>query len=63
MSKNYHEAQADPIMKMGEPVFAYHVQDSQQASVKSDSLLANTMSVDEFFDELISQVHKDYASL
>ena len=50
-------------MMTGEPVIAYNVQDTQQVSVKNDSLLANTMSVDEFFDELISQVHKDYANL
>lgn len=63
MSKNYPEVQADSTMMTGEPVIAYNVQDSQQVSVKNDSLLANTMSVDEFFDELISQVHKDYANL
>ena len=28
-----------------------------------DSVMASTMSVDESFDELISQVHEDYADL
>ena len=28
-----------------------------------DSVMASTMSVDEYFDELISQVHEDYADL
>ena len=27
------------------------------------SVMASTMSVDEYFDELISQVHEDYADL
>jgi hypothetical protein len=27
------------------------------------SVLAKTVSVDEYFDELISQVHKDYENL
>lgn len=27
------------------------------------SVMANTVSVDEYFDELISQVHKDYENL
>ena len=26
-----------------------------------DRVMASTMSVDEYFDELISQVHQDYA--
>lgn len=30
---------------------------------KSDRVLASTMSVDDFFDELISQVRQDYANL
>ncbi len=28
-----------------------------------ERVVANTMSVDEYFDELISQVHQDYANL
>ena len=30
---------------------------------KSDRVLASTMSVDDYFDELIGQVHQDYANL
>ena len=29
----------------------------------TDRVMATTMSVDEYFDELISQVHEDYANL
>ena len=29
----------------------------------AERVMASTMSVDEYFDELISQVHKDYADL
>jgi len=29
----------------------------------TEHVMANTMSVDEYFDELISQVRKDYADL
>ena len=28
-----------------------------------ERVMANTVSVDEYFDELISQVHQDYAEL
>lgn len=28
-----------------------------------ENILANTMSVDDYFDELIALVHKDYANL
>ena len=33
--------------------------DMQHAT--TERVMANTMSVDEYFDELISQVHEDYA--
>ena len=29
----------------------------------AERVMASTMSVDEYFDELISQVHEDYADL
>ena len=29
----------------------------------TERVMASTMSVDEYFDELISQVHEDYAEL
>ncbi len=32
-----------------------------KSTVTREIVMANTMSVDEYFDELISQVHQDYA--
>ena len=29
----------------------------------TERVMASTMSVDEYFDELISQVHEDYATI
>ena len=29
----------------------------------TERVMASTMSVDEYFDELISQVHEDYANI
>lgn len=37
--------------------------DNLATMLKNEHVLATTMSVDEYFDELISQVHEDYASL
>ena len=37
-------------------------QESKVVSIRS-RVMVNTMSVDEYFDELISQVHQDYADL
>ena len=31
--------------------------------IPTENVLANTISVDAYFDELISLVHKDYANL
>ena len=40
------------------------VQNKPTKSVSTtERVMASTMSVDEYFDELISQVHKDYADL
>ena len=50
-----------------EPVATYNVSSKHLPSSKDmsdgDSIKANTVSVDEYFDELISLVHKDYAGL
>ena len=32
-----------------------------KATTTLERVMANTVSVDEYFDELISQVHQDYA--
>ena len=44
-------------MSVAEPMIAYG------ANTGSESILENTMSVDEYFNKLISLVHKDYENL
>jgi hypothetical protein len=40
------------------------VQNKPTKSVSTtERVMASTMSVDEYFDELVSQVHEDYAEL
>ena len=36
---------------------------STKSASTTERVMATTMSVDEYFDELISQVHEDYADL
>ena len=36
---------------------------NQKATTTRERVMASTVSVDEYFDELISQVHQDYAEL
>ena len=35
--------------------------DRVKSASTTERVMASTMSVDEYFDELVSQVHKDYA--
>ena len=37
--------------------------DNLATMLNNEHVLATTMSVDEYFDELISQVHEDYATV
>lgn len=37
--------------------------DKVKAVSTTERVMASTMSVDEYFDELVSQVHEDYADL
>ena len=50
-----------------EPVMAYGLDDAYSVPVGKTStraqIMASTVSVDDYFDELISQVQKDYANL
>ena len=66
MSKTYSDTKSIP-REVAEPAATYAVQDSLRPAKKDLSpkknTLHNTMSVDAYFDELISLVHKDYASL
>ena len=68
MKKAYPDIQADAPMTASEPVVAYGGSSTytseRNASVSArEQVLANTVSVDQYFDELISQVHRDYANL
>lgn len=66
MSKSYPKTQNKPSTA-AEPVADYAVRitrASKKALTRNkEDILANTMSVDAYFDELISLVHKDYANL
>ncbi len=66
MSKSYQDTQNEPLIA-SEPAATYGVSSASYApktgTIPAKNVLANTMSVDAYFDELISLVHKDYANL
>ena len=66
MNKKYKDNQDEPLMS-SQPVAAYEVRRPHCSPNKCESMreriMANTVSVDEYFDELISLVHHDYATL
>ncbi|MBQ7572382.1 MAG: hypothetical protein IJT19_09115 [Bacteroidaceae bacterium] len=66
MVKKYRDIEPETVMA-AEPVAAYEARRGNYAPSKSVStrerVMASTVSVDEYFDELISLVHKDYANL
>ncbi len=66
MSKNYQDIQTDANMA-SEPVATYGIRERRRTPVNRGSnrehVMATTMSVDEYFDKLIEQVHEDYANL
>lgn len=68
MKKSYPDIPVDSSVKVSEPVAAYggcSTYSSEPIANDSarDQVLANTVSVDQYFDELISQVRYDYANL
>ena len=68
MKKSYPDTSLDPSAMVSEPVATYGgcstYSSERIASVSAiDQVLANTVSVDQYFDELISQVRYDYANL
>ena len=68
MKKSYPDISVDIPAKVSEPAALYGgcSMDSSErvASVSArEQVLAKTVSVDKYFDELISQVHYDYASV
>ena len=65
MSKTYPETKNESTMA-AEPAVAYAAQNTSHVTMEvptNKDILATTMSVDAYFDELISLVHKDYANL
>lgn len=66
MKKEYPEMQDEKQMA-SEPLAVYEVHSSTPVISATDDreakILASTVSVDEYFDELISLVHQDYADL
>jgi len=64
MSKTYHNIQTDSSM-VSEPMATYRGSSylAHTANSVRERLLANTVSVDDFFDELISLVRSDYATI
>ena len=66
MGKTYYETESEPLMT-AEPLAEYSVLGSYHVPLKNVSererVMANTVSVDEYFDELIAHVHEDYANL
>ena len=66
MSKKDREIENEPL-KVAEPTAIYAAHSNCQTTSKSvshrENVMANTMSVDEYFDELIEKVRQDYANL
>ena len=64
MKKSYPDKPVDSSVTISEPVAAYGCcstfsSDSIASVSAREQVLANTVSVDQYFDELISQVHYD----
>ena len=66
MKKEYHKKQKEPL-KVEEPKSPYGVKSNPESpslqSSRKVKIMENTMSVDEFFDDLISLVRSDYANI
>ena len=67
MVKKYPDIESEPVMVAAEPAVAYETSRRYHTPSKGDStrerVMASTVSVDEYFDELIARVHEDYANL
>lgn len=67
MEKKYCDIEAEPAMAAEAVapciVSSYHATVTPKQVSTRERVMASTVSVDEYFDELISHVHKDYASL
>ena len=66
MKKEYHKKQKEPL-KVEEPKSPYGVKNNSESPTLQSSrkarIMENTVSVDEFFDDLISLVRSDYESI
>lgn len=67
MEKKYCDIEAEPVMAAEAiapyTVSAYNTTTTPKKASARERVMASTVSVDEYFDELISHVHEDYASL
>ena len=66
MSKNYNKIKSESAI-VSEPISSYDTRGSHQVLQQNTSIkervMANTVSVDEYFDELITLVRKDYENI
>lgn len=65
MKKHYNDIPQDPSM-VSEPVASYTehpMQSTVKESPANEQIMASTVSVDDYFDELISKVRQDYEKL
>ena len=68
MKESHPDIQIDSTVIASEPVAVYDVPTTSSAECTAstslrEQVLANTVSVDKYFDELISLVRHDYADL
>ena len=65
MSKNYQPVETD-TPTVSEPMHTYNVHNyrvPEKMLSEREHIIADTMSVDEYFDKLINLVQSDYANL
>lgn len=66
MKKEHQKRQKEPL-KVEEPKLPYGVKNNSESpsllSARKARIMENTVSVDEFFDDLISLVRSDYESI
>ena len=67
MKKTYQHNEKESIPSVAESITPYgtsrHPRVQGDDSSSKDKIMKETMSVDDYFDELISLVHEDYANL
>lgn len=67
MKKTYQHNEKESIPSVAESITPYgtsrHPRVQGDDSSAKEKIIKDTMSVDDYFDELISLVHEDYANL